>query len=132
MSQENVETIRAALDAMNRRDIDRYLAHCTADVELRPPTDPIEGPYIGPDGVRRYFLDVEDAAPDFHLHADRIEAVGDSRVIGFLRMTATFRTSGLPADQQVTTVYDLVEGKISHIRVFVDRQEALQAVGLAE
>jgi hypothetical protein len=29
-------------------------------------------------------------------------------------------------------VYDLVEGKISHIRIFVDRQEALKAVGLAE
>jgi hypothetical protein len=47
-------------------------------------------------------------------------------------MTATFRTSGLPAHQHVTTVYDLVEGKINHIRVFRDPDEALKAVGLQE
>jgi hypothetical protein len=29
-------------------------------------------------------------------------------------------------------VYDLVDGKISHIRIFLDRDEALRAVGLAE
>jgi hypothetical protein len=31
-----------------------------------------------------------------------------------------------------TNVYDLIDGKISHIRIFLDRQQALEAVGLAE
>jgi hypothetical protein len=31
----------------------------------------------------------------------------------------------------VTNVYDLIDGKISHIRIFLDRQEARKAVGLA-
>jgi hypothetical protein len=30
----------------------------------------------------------------------------------------------------LTNVYDLIDGKISHIRIFLDRQEALKAVGL--
>ena len=29
-------------------------------------------------------------------------------------------------------MYDLVAGKISHVRIFVDRQEALKAAGLGE
>jgi hypothetical protein len=29
-------------------------------------------------------------------------------------------------------VYDLIDGKISHVRIFLDRQEALKAVGLGE
>jgi hypothetical protein len=31
-----------------------------------------------------------------------------------------------------TNVYDLIDGKISHVRIFFDRQEALKAVGLDE
>ena len=31
-----------------------------------------------------------------------------------------------------TNVYDLIDGKTSHVRMFVDRQEALKAVGLEE
>jgi hypothetical protein len=29
-------------------------------------------------------------------------------------------------------VYDFIEGKISHVRIFLDRTDALKAVGLAE
>jgi hypothetical protein len=29
-------------------------------------------------------------------------------------------------------VYDLIDGKISHIRIFLARQEALKAVGLED
>jgi len=34
MSQENVETVKQAIAAVNERDLDRYLARCTEDIEL--------------------------------------------------------------------------------------------------
>jgi hypothetical protein len=34
MSQENVETVRRAISAINARDIAAYLACCTENVEL--------------------------------------------------------------------------------------------------
>jgi hypothetical protein len=37
MSQENVVTIRRAIEAINARDIDAYLACCTENVELLQP-----------------------------------------------------------------------------------------------
>jgi ketosteroid isomerase-like protein len=132
MSQEHVETVREALDAMNARDIDHYLTCCTDDVQLLPPTSAIEGAFDGPDGIRRYFADIEDAAPDFRLDPASIEAVDDIRVIAFLRVTFSGRSSGIPGDIPVTTVYDLADGRISRIRVFLDREQALKAVGLAE
>jgi ketosteroid isomerase-like protein len=132
MSQENVEVVRQALDAMNRREIDRYLGHCTQDIVLRAPTGPIEGEYRGSDGIRRYFAAIDDVAPDFRLDADSVNAVDDSRVIGRLRVTATGRASGVPIDLPVTTVYELVDGKISCICVFRDHDEALKTVGLEE
>src|SRR5215211_2371841 len=58
MSEENVETVRRAVAAVNARDIDRYLACCTEDVELRTPLVPIGGIYEGPDDIRRFFADI--------------------------------------------------------------------------
>jgi ketosteroid isomerase-like protein len=37
VSQENVETVRRAIAAINARDIDAYLACCTENVELLLP-----------------------------------------------------------------------------------------------
>ena len=43
MSEENVEIVRRAVAAVNARDINRYLANCTEDVELRTPFASIGG-----------------------------------------------------------------------------------------
>ena len=75
---------------------------------------------------------VDDAGPDFRIDAERVESVGASQVLAFLQITASGRSSGIPQDAATANVYDLVDGKISHIRIFQDRQEALKAVGLEE
>jgi ketosteroid isomerase-like protein len=132
VSRENVETVQRALDAMNHRDVDRYLTCCTDDVELRPPTSAIEGAYEGRAGIRRFFAEIEDTGPDFRLDADTIEAVGPNRVIAFLRATATGRASRAATSLPVTTVYDLADGRIRRVRVFKDRATAIKAAELTE
>jgi len=59
-----------------------------------------------------------------------VEEVDSKLVIAFLRTSSTFRASGIRMAAPQTNVYDLIDGKISHIRIFLDRQEALKAVGL--
>src|SRR5215208_3626754 len=130
MSQENVEVVRRAVAAVNARDIDRYLAGCTEDVELRTPLAPVGGVYEGPDAIRRFFADIEDTAPDFRLELERVEVIGEDRVLALLRVTASGRMTGIPTPATTTNLYDLVEGKIRRIRIFLDRQEALEAAGL--
>jgi hypothetical protein len=130
MSQESVEVVRRAITALNERDIDGYLACCTQDVQLFPPTAQIEGPYEGPDGVRRFLTDVQDAGPDFRLEVEYLESFGPDLVLGSMRATASGRTTGIDADLQITNVYELDNGKIRRVRVFRDRDEALAAAGL--
>jgi ketosteroid isomerase-like protein len=132
MSEENVEIVKRALAAVNERDIDGYLACCTEDIQLRTPMSPVVGVYEGADGIRRFFADIEDAAPDFRLHLERSEAVGAERVLAFLRAAAHGRASGLPAGAETGNVYEFKEGKIRRIQIFLDRGEALEAVGLSE
>src|SRR5215212_9131728 len=105
MSQENVDLVRRAVAAVNARDIDRYLACCTEDVELRTPLAPIGGVYEGPDDIRRFFADIEDTAPDFRLELDRVEAIGEDRVLAFLRVSASGRTTGIPTPADTTNLY---------------------------
>jgi len=131
MSQENVEIVERAITAVNARDVEAYLACCTPDIELHTPLVAVGGLYEGPAGIRRFFADVEDAAPDFHLHVESVRPVGDA-LLAFLNVTATGRASGLPTGTPTANVYEFADGKIRRVRIFADRQQALEAVGLSE
>ena len=131
MSQENVETVRRAIAAINARDIDAYLDYCTENVELLI-AESVGAQYSGTDGIRRFFTDIEDAAPDFRIEVQRVQAIGDSNALAFLRVGSTGRVSGIVTAAESANVYDFIDGKISRIRIFLDRDEALKAVGLEE
>ena len=133
MSQENVELIERAVAAVNARDIDGYLACCTEDIELHGPLPEVTGVYDGPEGIRRFFADVGDTAPDLHLELARVEPIGEDRAVAFIQGRATGRASGIDfASPASTNVYDLADGKIRRVRIFFDREKALEAVGLRE
>jgi ketosteroid isomerase-like protein len=130
MSKKNVETVRRAIAAINARDIDAYGACCTENVELLLPMAGAE--YLGDHGIRRFFTDIEDIGPDFRIEVQRVQAIGDSNVLAFLRVGSTGRASGIVIGAESANVYDFIDGKISRVRIFLDRDEALKAVGLAE
>jgi SnoaL-like domain len=142
MSHENLEAVQEVIAAVNGRDLDRYLAHCTESIQLETPWAAVEGVYEGPDAIRRLFSDLRDTLPDLHLVIERLEPIGSDRVLAFLRAGATGRASGITAGAGVlgatgggipsANVYDFAGGKIRRIRVFLDRREALEAVGLRE
>jgi ketosteroid isomerase-like protein len=139
MSQENIEVVERVIAAVSERDIERYLACCGENVRLETPWTAVEGAYEGADDIRRFFADLHDTAPDFRLTIERLEPIGRDRVLAFLRAHATGRASGIAAGAETlaaglpetgiptANVYDLADGEITRIRVFVDRQEALEA-----
>ena len=134
MSQENVEVVKRAVAAVNDRDVESYLACCTADVRMENPVMAIEGAYQGSDGIRRFFADVLDTGPDFRVTIESLESIGTDRVLGFMRLNMRGRASGisLGSDIPSTNLYDFTDGKIKRVRIFLDRKEALEAVGLSE
>ncbi len=139
MSQEkaqlrHIQTVQKHLNALNERDLGGYLAGCTDDVELWSLLSSLEGPYIGPEGIRRFFGDVKDAGPDHSKATVRIEASGPDRVLTVDRWTASGRSSEVAQSEgiEVGTVYEFDGEKIKRIRVFADLREALEAAGLEE
>ena len=146
MSQEKLELVERVVAAVNERDVDGYVACCADDIKLRTPWAAVEGDYEGPEAIRRFFADLQDWAPDFRLTIERAKPIGATRVLVFLRASLSGRASGLPAvamssglgnapaagELSTATVFDFVGGKVASIRVFLDRHEGLEAVGLAE
>ena len=130
MSEENVEIVRRVVAALNARDLEGYLACCREDVELHLPV--VAGVYEGPEGIKRWFADLEDAGPDFHIDLRDMKTVGGDRVVAFFHVASTGRASRVPVTMETAQTYDLVDGKIVRIRIFLDRREALKAVGLEE
>lgn len=134
MSEENVALVEKAIAAINERAIEDYLACCTEDVQLVTPAAGIGGTYEGKQAIRRFFADLSDTSPDFHIEIEGLEAIGSDRVLGLLRVSATGRASGIAAAEDTPTanIYDMVNGKIARVRIFMDRDEALKAAGLDE
>jgi ketosteroid isomerase-like protein len=145
MAPDQVELVERLIAAVNERDVVGYLACCTDDVRLWTPWGPVEGAYEGSDGIRRFFADLQDTLPDFRLTLERAESIGPQRVLAFVQASVSGRASGLPATAMsrgrapspaghipTANVYDFAGGKIASIRVFLDRAEALEAVGRSE
>ena len=135
MSQENVEVVRQAVTALNERDLERYLSFCTEDVELHVrPMATVGGEYAGHEAIQRFWTDIADTSPDFHVEIEALQPSATEGVIAFMCVNATGRASGIAVMNDVPTVnvYDFRGGKIRRIRVFLDRAEALEAAGLPE
>jgi ketosteroid isomerase-like protein len=131
MSEENVDTVRRAISAINARDVDAYLAVCRPNIELINPIAAIEGANRGEAGVRSFFDGIREATTRFELEVERLVPLGGDRVLAFLTLKLESER-GFPQTQPLTNLYELEEGKLLRVRVFRDRTEALEAAGLSE
>ena len=133
MSEENVELVRKAVDAVNRGDIDEVLAFIGADAELHSAIiGGAEGNvYRGHDGFRKWFAESKASFEWLDTELTEFRTV-DDRVIAFGRVYARGRESGLELDSETGWVYRVRGGKVVKAEGFLSRVEALEAAGLSE
>ena len=137
MSQENVEIVRRFYEAFATYgfgaspDIYHDLGH--PDAELVPPAiyPDTEPSYIGFEGMQRWFRQLDEMWDDWGFEAERFFDVGD-RVVVFVRVSATGTQSQAAITVSSAHVFTLRAGRIALFQIFLDRQEALEAVGLSE
>ena len=133
MSQENVETLRRAVDPFNRRDIPAFLDTLAPDVEWIPIMATLEDRvYRGRDEVLRWVEALDADWEFFEIHPDQFHDLGD-RVLTFGHWRARGRVSGVTLENQPAAwLHEVKGGKIARMQTFTDRAEALEAVGLSE
>jgi ketosteroid isomerase-like protein len=132
MSEENVETVRRWIDAWNRRDLTAWLALLSsgAEVDWSRSRGPLKGVYRGP-GELEVFWDAfwstfEDVQVEFHGFTE----VGSEVVVP---NTAHVRgRQGIEVVARSTFVFTVENGRITRLRMFQERAEALEAAGRRE
>jgi ketosteroid isomerase-like protein len=131
MSQQNVEIVQLAFEAIRQRDIEGLLALYDPDIEFMPLTGTLveSGGYEGHAGVRDYFDEVAQVWEEMRPYAHTTQPVGDHVVVtGGCAVRGI--GSGVESDDRMAWVITLRDGKILRHRGFGSAEEALGAVGL--
>jgi ketosteroid isomerase-like protein len=133
MSQENVEIVRAAIDAVARQDLTRLIELADPEVEWHSFLAQLGegGVYRGHDGLRQYVEDLSDAWEFLRTDVDDFLAVGAVVVVvGRLRYRG--KGSGVETESAAGYVTRFRDGRLVYMRAFRDPEEALMALGLSE
>ena len=135
MSQENVEVVRRVTDVMDAEGFEAalpiFLEATHPDVEWREdPAWPGSATYRGTEQVRQVILD-RMATLDFDQQTEDLIGV-DDKVLVLVRWVGRGKASGAQGEISMAMVWTVQEQAITRIEFFLDRAQALEAVGLRE
>jgi ketosteroid isomerase-like protein len=130
MSQEGVDLARRALDAYTRRDIGALRMIADPDIELDWSASRgwLAGVYRGFDETLRFYAGYFEAFTDIVIKPDCFIEAGDSVVVP--NTSYQRGRDGIEVSARSVLVLTVSDGKITHIRLYQEKEEALRAVGL--
>ena len=137
MSQENVEVVRASINAYNVGDMDalmatyspRVVANFHATAESRLPD--LEERLTGREAVGRFLTETLQSWR-FRFDPAELTAVGADAVMCRGPLGGVGMATGIGLDQEASVVFRLRYGLIEQIDFYEAPSEALKAVGLEE
>jgi ketosteroid isomerase-like protein len=132
MSQENVEIVRAALDAFSRQDWDAGFRDVAPDFELdfSRAIGPVLHGILKLDQVRRGLVEFAGNWESVRIEPHEFIEVDDLVVVPY---TLHLRgREGIEVVSRPTTVWTIRDGAIQRMVMYQEREEALEAVGLSQ
>jgi ketosteroid isomerase-like protein len=130
MSQENVEIVRRAFEAHQRREDEAIFDLYDPAIEIEDdPTVPLPTGYCGYKGVKDYFRDRVAVFPSQHVEVEEWIDAGDE-IIAVLHFRVRGRQSGIPLEFRQAHAWTVQNGKLTRLRIYRGKSEALEAVGL--
>jgi ketosteroid isomerase-like protein len=132
MSRENVEIVRRAIDAFNDGDLDAALRDVDPEVEIDwSRSRGVEaGTYRGYEACRRFWSTFIETFDRVTITADEYIERGDHVVVP--NRGRAWGRDGIEVATQSASVVTLRQGRIVAWRLYQEKSEALEAVGLRE
>jgi len=125
MSQENIEVVRRSFEAWNEGDVDAIRRLYAEDAVVQTGITGFGRTFAGGDPIGRWAEEMLEV----HWEIERIFEADDV-VVSFYRGMGVGRKSGVEVVRELTDVYRVRDGRIARERIYLDREEALEAVGL--
>ena len=134
MSAENVTAATRLYEAIARGDLDLVWELVDPDIELQTsPNLPDGGVYRGRERVAAFLAEegeiVWGGAPT--LDIERVSDCGED-VLMFIRVRGHGSHTGIALDVSIAHLVTVRAGRPVRVKVFPDRQQAIEAVGLTE
>ena len=133
MSHENMEVVRASLEAWERGGLDALAEFWDAGIDWRAaegaPDD--AGPINGVDAMRAYLEDWLDDFDELSLELEEVIDAGE-HVVAVQRLSGRGKASGIQTEIRFAVVYTIRNGKIVRGREYWERAQAFEALGLRE
>jgi uncharacterized protein len=132
MSQEYIENIERAYDAMSRLDAEAMVALCEPDVEFRSRiAEADDVTYRGHDGVRDYIANLAEVFE--WVQTEPLDVVEESdRAVVCNRFRARGRHSGVEVEERFFQALRFRDDKVRWWAFYPSKTEALEAVGMSE
>ena len=126
---ELTDRLRTAYEGFARRDMPAVLSVMDPDIEWDA-TDALAhtGMYHGHDGVTEYITSLSAAWNDYELVPEQFTDSGDGAHVMVLGVVRGTLTSGQEVEARFAHVLQLENGKITRLKVCLDREAALRAM----
>ena len=132
MSEENVEIVRRVLEALDRRDLNSWLALSDEDAEVVPSRDWPEPGVRGAEAAFDWYVQAFDSLQSFRTANTEFIDAGADKVLLQYRTEVRGKGSGARVEFRRWCVITLRKGRALRAEWFTDHAEALEAAGLSE
>jgi ketosteroid isomerase-like protein len=130
--KESVELLRRFYESFNQRDLDAVLELCTNDVEVYKDPEVVEmvaaATPRGQERVAQYLRGWLESWTAYHARPEEFVQSGDD-VAALIHLRARGKGSQFDIEEEMADVFALREGRISRLRLYVRRGEALESLG---
>jgi ketosteroid isomerase-like protein len=125
MSSEDL--VRGVIDAINRGDVDTFLAQTHADFEWKAlDASPLAGTHRGQADVRAYLEEWFSTFDEVHLDIEELVEVND-HVLAVVRGHGWGKASGVEVTNRFCQLWTISDGVPTRMREYPTREEALAA-----
>jgi ketosteroid isomerase-like protein len=126
VSEHDAALLNSFYEALNRADVDAALDLCDHEVEVYLPPDVVAA--VAPRGHRDVGAYLHGWFDSWHVYRpepeDFIEAGG--QVVALVHLRARGKGSRFEIEEQIADVFEVDGGKISKLRLYVQRDTALR------
>jgi len=131
MSQDNVQTMRRTVEALNEGGADAGLDLFDPEVEFHEdPKFPEATVYRGRDACVDNFREFTASFDGYRFEIEDVRDAGGDRVLAVLHEHARGRASGLEVDRRSGWVMTFRAGKLLRVEIYLDPADAFEVVGL--
>jgi ketosteroid isomerase-like protein len=129
MSRENVNLVRAALDAYSRRDVEalRAISHPDVELDWSESRGWLAGVYRGIDEALRFYAGYFEAFEEIEIEPERFIEAGDTVIVP--NVAYPRGRDGIEVSARSTLTFTISDGRLIRICLYQDTGRALREHG---